>query len=116
MLTIRLARHGAKKKPVYHITVAEKSAPRDGRFIERVGFYNPLARGQSPELRVDLARLDHWLGVGAQPTERVRQLIGKWRKQAAADREPLDAERKDGDEPAASTATAGETADATEPA
>ena len=84
MLTIRLARHGAKKKPVYHITVAEKSAPRDGRFIERVGFYNPVARGKDPELRVDAARLDHWLKVGAQPTERVRQLVGKWRKEAAA--------------------------------
>ena len=112
MLTIRLARHGAKKKPVYHITVAEKSAPRDGRFIERVGFYNPVARGQSPELRVDLARLDHWLGVGAQPTERVRQLVGKWRKEAAADQEPLEAAPKGGDESAGGTAggTAGEKA------
>lgn len=111
MLTIRLARHGAKKKPVYHITVAEKSAPRDGRFIERVGFYNPVARGQSPELRVDLARLDHWLGVGAQPTERVRQLVGKWRKDAAADQEPLEAAPKGGGGTAGEKA--GESADAT---
>ena len=89
MVTIRLARHGGKKKPFYHITVAEKMARRDGRFIERVGFYNPVARGREPELRVNLTRVDHWLGVGAQPTERVRQLVAKWRKQAAT--EPLPA-------------------------
>ena len=54
MVTIRLARHGAKKNPFYHITVAERRAKRDGRFIERVGFFNPLARGQEEALRVDL--------------------------------------------------------------
>ena len=84
MVTIRLARHGAKKKPFYHITVAEKSAPRDGRFIERIGFYNPVAQGQEPELRLDLARADHWLRVGARPTERVRQLVARSRKAAVA--------------------------------
>lgn len=110
MLTIRLARHGAKKKPVYHITVAEKSAPRDGRFIERVGFYNPVAQGQSPELRVDLARLDHWLGVGAQPTERVRALVAKWRRDATAPQAPYDAKSKGDAETDA--AAAGDTASA----
>ena len=84
MVTIRLARHGGKKKPFYHITVAEKSARRDGRFIERIGFYNPVAQGQEPELRVDLPRVDHWLREGAQPTERVRQLVAKSRKETAA--------------------------------
>lgn len=84
MVTIRLARHGGKKKPFYHITVAEKSARRDGRFIERIGFYNPVAQGQEPELRVDLARVDHWLHVGARPTERVRQLVARSRKEAAS--------------------------------
>ena len=84
MVTIRLARHGGKKKPFYHITVAEKSARRDGRFIERIGFYNPVAQGREPELRVDLARVDHWLHVGARPTDRVRQLVAKSRKEAAA--------------------------------
>ncbi len=84
MVTIRLARHGAKNKPFYHITVAENSAPRDGRFIERIGFYNPVAKGQEPALRVDLARADHWLRVGARPTERVRQLVAKSRKEAQA--------------------------------
>lgn len=83
MVTIRLARRGGKRRPFYQITVADKSAPRDGRLVERVGFYNPMARGQEPELRVNLARVDHWLSVGAQPTARVRQLVAKWRKQAA---------------------------------
>ena len=81
MVTIRLARHGGKKRPFYHLTVAEKNAKRDGRFIERIGFYNPLARGKDEKLRIDVARLDHWLGVGAQPTERVRQLAKQWRQQ-----------------------------------
>lgn len=84
MVTIRLARHGGKKHPFYHVTVAEKSAKRDGRFIERIGFYNPLARGQEEELRLDIERTDYWLGSGAQPTERVRQLIARWRKLQAA--------------------------------
>ncbi len=89
MVTIRLARHGSKKSPFYHVTVAERSAKRDGRFIERVGFYNPLARGQAEGLRIDLDRVDHWLSVGAQPTPRVRQLVAEVRRatvqQAAAE-------------------------------
>ena len=85
MVTIRLARHGSKKNPFYHITVADRAASRDGRFIERVGFYNPVARGQAEGLRVDLERVDHWLSVGAQPSE----LVGKLIKQArAADATP----------------------------
>ena len=80
MVTIRLARHGAKKTPFYHITVADKTASRDGRFIERVGFYNPVAQGQSETLRIDLNRVDHWLAIGAQPTETVRKLVKKVRK------------------------------------
>ncbi len=84
MVTIRLARHGAKKSPFYHLTVADRTAKRDGRFIERVGFYNPLARGSETALRVDLARVDHWLGVGAQPSEKVRQLVKRARKEQAA--------------------------------
>ena len=85
MVTIRLARRGAKKKPFYHITVADSAAKRDGRFIERVGFFNPVARGQEVPLRVDLPRVDHWLAVGAQPSERVRQLVKRARKEALAD-------------------------------
>ena len=83
MVTIRLARHGGKKKPFYHVTVAERSAKRDGRFIERVGFYNPVARGREEELRIDLVRVDYWLSTGAQPTDRVRQLVARWRKTVA---------------------------------
>ncbi len=84
MVTIRLARHGAKKNPFYHITVADRRANRDGRFIERVGFFNPLARGRDETLRVNLERVDHWLAEGAQPSDRVRQLIKQARKEAAA--------------------------------
>lgn len=83
MVTIRLARHGAKKRPFYHLTVADKSAKRDGRFIERVGFFNPLAKGDEQRLRVDLDRIDYWLSVGAQPSERVNQLIGTARREGA---------------------------------
>ena len=108
MVTIRLARHGGKKKPFYHITVAEKSARRDGRFIERIGFYNPVAQGQEPELRLDLGRVDHWLHVGAQPTERVRQLVARSRKEAGAGAETPPA----GSEAAEAAPAASETPDA----
>ena len=83
MVTIRLARHGSKKNPFYHITVAERAARRDGRFVERLGFYNPVAKGQSEMLRVDLARVDYWLGVGAKPSDVVRNLIAQARRNAA---------------------------------
>ena len=84
MVTIRLARHGSKKNPFYHITVADRAAKRDGRFVERLGFYNPVARGQAEQLRVDLDRVDHWLSVGAQPSEIVNKLIKQARAQADA--------------------------------
>ena len=84
MVTIRLARHGSKKSPFYHITVADRSAKRDGRFVERVGFFNPVAKGNSEELRVDLDRVDYWLSVGARPSERVQKLIQRARGIAIA--------------------------------
>ncbi len=84
MVTIRLARHGSKKNPFYHITVAERAARRDGRFVERLGFYNPVAKGQSETLRLDLDRVDYWLGIGARPSEVVKNLIAQARKNAAA--------------------------------
>jgi small subunit ribosomal protein S16 len=84
MVTIRLARHGSKKSPFYHITVADRSAKRDGRFVERVGFFNPVAKGNSEELRVDLDRVDYWLSVGARPSERVQKLIHQARGNAIA--------------------------------
>jgi small subunit ribosomal protein S16 len=83
MVIIRLARHGSKNAPFYHLTVADRAATRDGKHIERVGFFNPLARGKAERLRVDLARVDHWLSVGAQPSERVGHLIKEARKLAA---------------------------------
>ena len=75
MVVIRLARHGGRKNPFYHVTVADKSARRDGRFVERVGFYNPISRGRAEGLRLDLDRIDYWISVGAKPTERVKKLV-----------------------------------------
>lgn len=75
MVKIRLARGGAKKQPFYHIVVTDSRSRRDGRNIERVGFFNPVARGHDERLRVDQARVEHWLGQGAQLSERVSQLV-----------------------------------------
>ncbi|WP_151670076.1 30S ribosomal protein S16 [Nitrincola schmidtii] len=83
MVTIRLSRGGAKKRPFYQITVADSRFARDGRFIERVGFFNPVARGQEERLRVDLERVDYWVSKGAQTSERVAQLLKDARKAAA---------------------------------
>lgn len=83
MVTIRLSRGGSKKRPFYHLTVADSRNPRDGRFIERVGFFNPIARGQEERLRVDLSRVDYWVGKGAQASGRVSQLIKEYRKAQA---------------------------------
>ncbi len=84
MVTIRLARHGSKKNPFYHITVAERAAKRDGRFIERVGFYNPVAKGNAEKLRIDLERFEYWLSVGGQPSDTVKKLVQRARKMAPA--------------------------------
>jgi small subunit ribosomal protein S16 len=77
-LSIRLSRGGAKKRPYYRIVVSDSRAPRDGRFIEKIGTYNPLLPKDS-DLRVtlDLDRAKHWLGVGAQPTDRVSRFLDK---------------------------------------
>ena len=75
MLTIRLARSGAKKRPFYHISVADSRMPRDGRFVERVGYYNPIASGQEVRLEIDVERIDYWVSKGAQPSERVLNLL-----------------------------------------
>ena len=75
MVTIRLSRGGAKKRPFYHIIVADRRSKRDGRHLERVGFYNPLATGQEEPFRVNQERYDYWLSVGAQPSERGVQLL-----------------------------------------
>ena len=74
MVVIRLSRSGAKKAPYYFITVADVRKPRDGRFIERIGFFNPVARGQEEMLRLDNERFEYWVGQGAQVSDRVQQL------------------------------------------
>ena len=75
MVTIRLARGGSKKRPFYHLTVSDSRNARNGRFIERVGFFNPVARGQEERLRVDSERVAYWQGQGAQLSERVAKLV-----------------------------------------
>ncbi|HSC47466.1 MAG TPA: 30S ribosomal protein S16 [Gammaproteobacteria bacterium] len=75
MVTIRLSRGGAKKRPFYHLVVTDSRTPRDGRYIERLGFYNPLAAKHEETLRVDAARVKHWISTGAQPSERVQYLL-----------------------------------------
>ncbi|HSH56869.1 MAG: 30S ribosomal protein S16 [Halomonas sp.] len=82
MVTIRLARGGAKKRPFYHLTVTDSRKARDGRFIERLGFFNPVARGQEERLRIDLDRITHWQSQGAQLSGRVAELVKEARKQA----------------------------------
>jgi len=74
MVTIRLSRGGAKKRPFYHITVADSRRARDGSFIERIGFFNPLAKGQEERLRLDLERMAFWQSQGAQVSPRVSSL------------------------------------------
>jgi len=82
MVKIRLSRGGAKKKPFYHIVVADSRNKRDGRRIERIGFFNPMAKGQEERLRLDLERVDYWTGVGAQLSERVANLVTQARATA----------------------------------
>jgi len=83
MVKIRLSRGGAKKKPFYHIVVTDVRKARDGRKIERIGFFNPVARGQEERLRVDLERVAYWQGVGALLSDRVKSLVSEARDQAA---------------------------------
>ena len=83
MVTIRLQRRGGKKEPFYHVVVTD-SRRAGGGSLEQVGFYNPVARGNSQELRLDLARVDYWLGVGAQTSDRVAHLIKSHRKTQVA--------------------------------
>jgi small subunit ribosomal protein S16 len=78
-----LQRRGGKKEPFYHVVVTD-SRRAGGGSLEQLGFYNPVARGNSQELRLDLARVDYWLGVGAQASDRVAQLIKSYRKTQVA--------------------------------
>ncbi len=80
MVKIRLARHGAKKRPYYRIVVADSRCPRDGKFIDDIGRYNPLT--EPAMIKVDLEKADEWIKNGAQPTDTVAALIKKYREQA----------------------------------
>ena len=84
MVKIRLTRGGAKKRPFYHIIVTDSRSARDGRNIERVGYYNPVAAGNEKRVELDVARVDHWVGNGAQLTEKVRSLYKEVAKSAPA--------------------------------
>ncbi len=81
MVTIRLARGGAKKRPFYHLHVTDSRNARDGRYIERLGFFNPIAKGNAERFRVDSERLQHWVSQGAQLSERVASLVKEAAKQ-----------------------------------
>ena len=81
MVRIRLARHGSKQNPFYHITVADQRRSRDGRFIEQLGFFNPVAKGSAEEYRIDIDRVDYWLSKGAQPSEMVKKLVTRAKKE-----------------------------------
>ena len=83
MVVIRLSRGGSKKRPFYNIVVAEQKNRRDGRFLERVGFYNPLASGNAETLRLSLDRVDAWVKTGAQASDAVSRLVVLAQKAAA---------------------------------
>lgn len=82
MVTIRLTRGGAKKRPFYQIVVADSRSPRDGRFIERIGFFNPIAAGNAERLRLDVAKVDEWVAKGASLSDRVATLVKEARQAA----------------------------------
>ena len=84
MVTIRLSRGGAKNRPFYHVVVADSRNSRDGRYIERLGFFNPLARGNEQRLKLDTDRVEFWRARGAQPSDRVASLLKDAKKAAAA--------------------------------
>ncbi len=86
MFAIRLMRMGAKKSPSYRVVVKEKLSKRDGAYVENVGFYNPTR--EPAEIRLDMERVNYWLGRGAQPTDTVRQLIRRQARAQAAESQP----------------------------
>ncbi|MCK5325597.1 MAG: 30S ribosomal protein S16 [Woeseiaceae bacterium] len=75
MVSIRLSRAGAKKRPFYHLVVTDSRNRRDGRYIERVGYFNPVGKDHEENLRIDVERVAHWIGQGAQPSDRVASLL-----------------------------------------
>jgi small subunit ribosomal protein S16 len=83
MVTIRLTRRGGKKTPFYHVVVTDSRKRQGGTSLESVGLFNPIARGGEVKLRMDVARIEHWLAKGAHMSERVKFLLTSFRKQAA---------------------------------
>ncbi len=79
MLAIRLSRGGSKKRPFFHIVATDSRNARDGHFIENLGFFNPIARGQEEELRLNLERYNYWLSHGGQASDRVRSLVKQYK-------------------------------------
>ena len=84
MVVIRLSRSGSKKRPFYHLVVAEKSKKRDGRYIERIGFFNPVARGNAKKIEINGERMEYWKSKGAVPSDRVGILYKNYLKAATA--------------------------------
>jgi len=84
MVTIRLSRGGAKKAPFYHIVATDSRARRDGRYIERLGYFNPVAKGDAVPVQLNVERLDYWVGVGAQMSDRVNKIVKTYKKEHAA--------------------------------
>ena len=82
MVVIRLARGGAKKQPFYHVVVADKRNARDGKYIENVGYFNPVARGQAVRLKLNKEAIETWIGKGAQPSDRVKSLVKEFNGQS----------------------------------
>lgn len=84
MVSIRLARTGAKKRPYYHMVAADSRSPRNGRYIERLGFYNPIAAEGEEGMRLNLERIDYWVSAGAQLSDRATKLVKSYREETAA--------------------------------
>lgn len=84
MVTIRLTRRGAKNSPFYHVVVTDSRKRQGGASLENVGFFNPVARKSEPRLKLDLDRIEYWVGQGAQQSDRVRDLVRDYRKSAVS--------------------------------
>jgi len=85
MVVIRLSRAGAKKRPFYNVVVTDSRKRRDGGYIERIGYYNPVSRGQEVRLHLEVDKLVHWQSVGAQLSDRVSSLVKEFEKQTSAE-------------------------------
>jgi small subunit ribosomal protein S16 len=84
MVTIRLTRRGATNQPFYHVVVTDSRKRQGGSNLEQVGYFNPVARKGEPKLKLDITRIEHWVNLGAQQSDRVKQLVSTFKKQAAA--------------------------------